>query len=83
MFRNSLIGGGVYYNPSEWQYVKAIKDPNYRDLEERKIRIIEDEKRKEREILQLIEEEYLEKQQKDKEQKDKDTKDKENKDKKH
>jgi len=78
MFRNSLIGGGVYYNPSEWQYVKAIKDPNYRDLEERKIRIIEDEKRKEREILQLIEEEYLEKQ-----QKDKDTKDKENKDKKH
>ena len=68
--------------------MKAIKDPNYRDLEERKIRIIEDEKRKEREILQLIEEEYLEKQQKDKEQKDKeqkdkDTKDKENKDKKH
>ena len=71
MFRNSLISGGVYYNTSEWQYVREIKDPNYRDLEERKIRIIEDEKRKEREILQLIEEEYLEKQQEDKDAKDK------------
>jgi len=50
LYQEFLDKSGICYDRNEWQYVKAIKDSNLRDIEAKKIKIIEDNKRITREV---------------------------------